>query len=155
MSIFKTLIGFCLITSFFMVSAITQDSKNLTAYEMLESYNFPKGILPQGVKGYVLNQDGSFEAYLDGECNFAVEGGYSLSYRKTISGKVSVGSLKELRGVSVKVLFIWLGISEVSSVDGQLDLYVGPVSASFPLSNFEECPRCGCGLDCVNMVFDS
>ena len=41
-----------------------------TAYQMLERYNFTQGILPQGVTGYVLNADGSFEVYLPADCGF-------------------------------------------------------------------------------------
>ncbi|RWR92700.1 hypothetical protein CKAN_02192000 [Cinnamomum micranthum f. kanehirae] len=154
MSIYKTLLGFCLISFFSLVSAENHDSADLTAYEMLEKFNFPIGILPQGVKSYVLNQDGSFEVYFDGDCKFALEGGYTLNYERKISGKVSVGTLKELEGVTVKVWFLWLGINEVNRGDGKLNFYVGPVSASFTLDNFEESPQCGCGLDCLNLVSD-
>ncbi|OVA10209.1 Protein of unknown function DUF538 [Macleaya cordata] len=129
-----------------------------SAYEMLEKFNFPKGILPEGVKGYVLHEDNRFEVYLDRDCQFQVEeGGYYLYYKKKITGTVRFGSLRDLQGVSVKILFIWLGITEVSnSGDGKLDFYVGPMSASFPVSNFEENPQCGLGIDRINkMVSDS
>lgn len=155
MSISKTLVGLCLISCLSLISAQTLDSDNLTAYEMLEKYNFPKGILPQGVKSYTLNQDGSFAVFLNGNCKFDVEGGYSLNYKSRISGKVSFGSLKELQGVSVKVLFLWLSITEVDRGNGKLDFYVGPVSASFELVNFEESPQCGCGFNCGNLLSDS
>ncbi|KAF3790179.1 hypothetical protein EJ110_NYTH16840 [Nymphaea thermarum] len=142
----KSLLGLFLIAGFLL--GFARSHQNLTAYEVLESYNFPKGILPKGVKDYVFNEDGSFVAYLDGSCKFAIEAGYTLSYGSKITGVLKYGSLKNLQGVSVKVLFVWLGIWEVSRGNEQLDFYVGPVSASFPLSNFYVCPRCGCGLDC-------
>ncbi|XP_058075864.1 uncharacterized protein LOC131224406 [Magnolia sinica] len=152
MQISKTLFVFCLISCLSMTSSQEQGA---TAYEMLEKFNFPRGILPQGVRSYVLNTDGSFEVYLDGECKFGVEGGYSLSYGRKITGKVSFGSLRNLKGVSVKVLFVWMGITEVSTGNGELDFYVGPLSASFPLSNFLDCPQCGCGFNCKDIVSDS
>ncbi|KAF8405654.1 hypothetical protein HHK36_007730 [Tetracentron sinense] len=161
MSGLKTLLGFFLITWFSVISAEphqNQDSANTTeptVYEMLEKFNLPRGILPQGAKGYVLHEDNRFEVFLEGDCKFGVEGGYSLNYKSKIAGKVGFGSLKDLQGVSVKVFFVWLSITEVSIEDGELDLYVGLMSASFPLSNFDECPRCGCGLDCINTVSDS
>lgn len=151
----KTLLGFCLISYLSLVSARILDSDKPTAYEMLERFNFPKGILPQGAKGYILKENGNFEVFLNGDCKFEVEGGYSLHYKSKITGKVSMGSLKELQGVSVKVLFLWLSITDVSTADGQLYFYVGPAFASFPISNFEEIPQCGCGLDCLSLVADS
>ncbi|KAL6006912.1 hypothetical protein ACLOJK_032408 [Asimina triloba] len=83
------------------------------------------------------------QVFFDGDCKFGVEGGYSLSYRKKITGKVSFTSLKELKGV--KVLFVWLNIDQVSTGNGELAFYVGLLSASFPLSNFADSPQCGCG----------
>ncbi|CAN6475490.1 unnamed protein product [Victoria cruziana] len=144
----SSLLGFFLMTGLLLNFVRSHQNQNLTAYEVLESYNFPKGILPKGVQSYVFNEDGSFVVHLDGSCKFAIEAGYTLSYGSKITGVLKYGSLKSLQGVSVKILFVWLGISEVSRGDQQLDFYVGPVSASFPLSNFYVCPRCGCGLDC-------
>ncbi|GLJ16681.1 hypothetical protein SUGI_0286510 [Cryptomeria japonica] len=52
----------------------------MSVYEVLESFNFPKGILPANAKGYVLHPNGSFQAFLDGVCNMKVEGlGYQIS----------------------------------------------------------------------------
>ncbi|RRT68304.1 hypothetical protein B296_00005774 [Ensete ventricosum] len=131
-------------------------SDELTAYQMLEKYDFPKGILPQGVQSYALNQAGSFEVYLNGDCEFEVTGGYLLHYKRRITGTVGVGSLTNLRGVRVKVLFLWFGINEVVRSGDELKFYLGPLSASFGLSNFEECPSCRCGFDCADaMVSDS
>ncbi|XP_058099721.1 uncharacterized protein LOC131244079 [Magnolia sinica] len=156
MPAFKTLLGFCLISFLSFISSLPHDSANLTAYEMLEKFNFPKGILPEGVESYVLNKDGSFEVYLSGDCTFRVAGEeYSLNYKRKISGKVAFGSLKELKGVTVKILFFWLSIGEVSRVGEELNFYVGLLSASFPLSNFEESPQCGRGLDFMDLVLDS
>jgi len=131
-----------------------------SVYDVMESYKLPKGILPTNAKDYVLNSsDGSFEVFLEmdghGACTFGIEAGYQLKYQRRISGKISPGSLMNLKGVSVKILFIWLDISEVElqvgddDDDGQLDFYVGPFSAAFPLSNFDVSPTCGCGLDCI------
>ncbi|KAL5993262.1 hypothetical protein ACLOJK_014185 [Asimina triloba] len=156
MSFANALLGISLFLLLSMASCQTPTSnQSATAYEMLEKFNFPRGILPEGVKSYVLNPDGSFQVFLDGDCKFGVEGGYSLSYRKKITGKVSFASLKELKGVSVKVLFVWLNIDQVSTGNGELAFYVGPLSASFPLSNFADSPQCGCGFDCNDLIMDS
>ncbi|KAA8543083.1 hypothetical protein F0562_021422 [Nyssa sinensis] len=123
----------------------------LSAYEVLQQYDFPIGILPKGVTGYELNAaTGEFSAYLNGSCSFSLENSYQLKYKSTIKGVISKDRLKKLKGVSVKVLFFWLDIVEVKRNRDDLEFSVGLISASFPLYNFEECPQCGCGLDCVN-----
>uniref|UniRef100_A0A803NDS0 Uncharacterized protein n=1 Tax=Chenopodium quinoa TaxID=63459 RepID=A0A803NDS0_CHEQI len=77
-----------------------------------------------------------------------------LKYKPTISGFISKNKLTKLTGVSVKVFFVWLNIVEVRRADDELEFSVGIASANFPIDNFEECPQCGCGLDCVNHVED-
>lgn len=121
-------------------------SDSSSAYEILERFGFPKGILPEGVISYQLDDDGGFQVLLPCDCEFRVEGeGYLLKYERKIAGKVRSGELKELSGVSVRLLMVWIGIKEVVRSGADLYFYVGPISASFPLSNFEECPKCGCG----------
>ncbi|XP_073013551.1 uncharacterized protein [Typha latifolia] len=140
---------FLLISSLSMAFAKTQLSDSPTAYQMLERFNFPRGILPEGVRSYQLRQDGSFEVYLSSDCEFEVSGKYLLRYKRKIAGKVQSGSLEELNGVSVKVLFLWIGIDKVQRNGDELSFYVGPLSASFPTDNFDECPECRCGFDCA------
>ncbi|CAN6458298.1 unnamed protein product [Victoria cruziana] len=148
MSSSKSFLGVLLIAGFLLGFVSSHQNQTQSAYEILESYNFPRGILPKGVKSYVLNEDGSFTVRFDGSCKFEIEAGYTLDYKSKITGVLKYGSLKNLQGVSVKVLFFWLGISEVDRGEGHLDFYVGPLSASFDLSNFFESPQCGCGFDC-------
>ena len=122
-----------------------------SAYEVLQRYNFPVGLLPKGIVKYDLDEStGQFHAYLKGSCSFSLEGSYQLKYKSTISGIISNNRLKDLSGISVKVLFLWLNIVEVIRDGDELEFSVGMASASFPIDNFYECPQCGCGLDCVN-----
>ncbi|CAM0144668.1 unnamed protein product [Urochloa decumbens] len=135
-------------------AAATGNSTTPTAYEMLERYKLPRGILPQGVERYVLRpDDGSFEVFFSGAggCEFSVgEGGrYLLHYERRIAGTARAGSITALQGVSVKVFFVWLGITEVDHTGDQLSFRVGPLAASFPLRKFAESPRCHCGFDCA------
>ncbi|KAL6868316.1 hypothetical protein ACP4OV_015161 [Aristida adscensionis] len=125
-----------------------------TAYEMLERYDFPRGILPEGVQRYELRADGSFEVFLSGAggCEFRVGDRYVLRYERRIAGTARAGSIRALEGVSVKVLFVWLGISQVDRAGDHLSFLVGPLAASFPLANFADCPRCRCGFDCAVAV---
>lgn len=79
-------------------------ASSLNAYEALQEFNFPEGLLPKGVTGYELDRDtGTFRAFLDGSCSFSLEGSYQLNYKPTISGYISENRLTGLSGVSVKV----------------------------------------------------
>ncbi|KAI3679053.1 hypothetical protein L6452_38360 [Arctium lappa] len=130
-------------------------NNNLTAYEVIQSYGFPKGILPIGIIGYELDKHtGKFKAFFNGSCSFSLEGSYDLKYQSTIGGIISKGRLKDLTGVSVKVFFFWLNIVEVYRTEDELCFSVGIASACFPIDNFEICPQCGCGLDCNGVVDD-
>ncbi|KAI5680459.1 hypothetical protein M9H77_01686 [Catharanthus roseus] len=123
-----------------------------TAYELLQSYDFPVGLLPKGVTGYDLDEHtGKFNAYLNGSCSFALEGSYQLSYGSKISGRITRGKITKLSGISVKVLIMWLNIVEVRRNGENLEFSVGIASADFSIDNFLICPQCGCGLDCNSL----
>lgn len=129
--------------------ALTISSAAPTAYEALRNFNFPEGILPQGVTNYELDESsGNFRADLNGSCSFSLEGSYQLSYKSTITGHIADNKLTDLRGISVKVLFFWVNILEVVRKGDALDFSVGVATASFPLDSFFVSPQCGCGLDC-------
>ncbi|XP_008784759.2 uncharacterized protein At5g01610-like [Phoenix dactylifera] len=144
------LLSLSLASSSSAVTSSTSDDTKPSAYEVLESYNFPIGLLPKGCSGYDLDPDtGDFSAYFNNTCSFSLEGSYQLRYQPTISGHISAGRLSDLRGVSVKILLFWINIIEVSLHNDELEFSVGIASADFPIDNFFECPQCGCGLDCV------
>ncbi|KAM7501202.1 hypothetical protein LguiB_000106 [Lonicera macranthoides] len=131
------------------ISAAAHDGETLSAYEVLKSYDFPIGLLPQGATGYDLDKStGKFSAYLNGSCSFSLEGSYQLKYKPTIGGQIAIGKITNLSGISVKVLFMWLNIVEVVNKGNELEFSVGIASADFPMDNFEICPQCGCGLNC-------
>ncbi|WVZ88828.1 hypothetical protein U9M48_035298 [Paspalum notatum var. saurae] len=113
-----------------------------TAYEMLERYDLPRGILPAGVVGYELRADGSFEVYFPQTCEFLLAEKWLVRYEARVSGVVAAGKITALQGISVKVLFLWLAVGEVDRAGDTLSFYIGPVSTSFPLSDFAESPQC-------------
>uniref|UniRef100_A0A2P2N4A4 Uncharacterized protein MANES_01G220700 n=1 Tax=Rhizophora mucronata TaxID=61149 RepID=A0A2P2N4A4_RHIMU len=134
----------------FLISSIHSVSggDTLTVYEVLEEYNFPIGLLPNGVTSYELdNSTGEFAVYLNSTCSFSVDS-YELKYKTTITGYIAKDKLSSLSGIKVKVLFFWLNIVEVTRDSEEIDFSVGIASADFPVSNFAECPTCGCGFDC-------
>ncbi|XP_057475033.1 uncharacterized protein At5g01610-like [Actinidia eriantha] len=123
---------------------------NLSAYQVLEEYDFPVGLLPTGVLGYELDTStGKFKAYLNGSCSFTISD-YKLKYKSTITGVIAKDKLKSLKGISVKVLFLWLNIAEVIRDGDEIEFSVGIASADFPVDSFVESPQCGCGFDCVS-----
>ncbi|CAN6360396.1 unnamed protein product [Urochloa humidicola] len=137
------------------------DSLKPTAYQALADFDFPPGILPKGVVAYTLdNATGAFTATLDSSasgagksvCEFSIQGSYSLRYQTKITGNIKPDHLSNLHGVSVKVLFLWLNIVEVSRNGDNLEFSVGIASADFGIENFLECPTCGCGFDCNDLL---
>ncbi|GAV66968.1 DUF538 domain-containing protein [Cephalotus follicularis] len=145
---------FALISTLLILQSHPSTSSPPTAYEILESYDFPVGLLPKGVVNYDIDRTtGKFNAYLNGSCSFSLEGSYQLRYKPVISGYISNDRLTSLSGISVKVLFLWLNIVEVTRNGDQIGFSVGIASANFPIDNFYECPQCGCGLVCDNGQF--
>lgn len=136
----------------FTTSPGISDNDTPTVYEVLQEYGFPVGLIPQGVTRYDLDRStGKFAVYLDKTCSFTIAG-YKLRYKTKVTGVISQQSLKDLSGVQVQVLFLWLNIGEVTFDGDELDFSVGIISAGFPVDNFEESPKCGCGFDCVNGI---
>ncbi|CAH8305326.1 unnamed protein product [Eruca vesicaria subsp. sativa] len=127
-----------------------------TAYTLLQSYNFPVGILPKGVLSYDLDKStGRFHAYFDKSCTFSLQGSYQLDYKSTISGVISENKITRLTGVKVRVLFLWLNIVEVIRNGDELEFSVGITSANFGIEEFYESPQCGCGFDCNGLRLES
>ena len=78
--------------------------ETLSAYQALQQYGFPAGILPKGVTRYELDREtGEFRAYLNETCSFDLEGSYSLKYQPTITGKVSRGRIVKVPATGVIV----------------------------------------------------
>ncbi|EYU42224.1 hypothetical protein ABFS82_O001500 [Erythranthe guttata] len=141
----NTTTAFFILFVFFLSATVTATTTTApTAYEAIESYGFPVGILPKGVTHYDLDTcSGKFNAYLNGSCSFSLEGSYELKYKPEISGYIYKDKLTNLSGVSVKLYFVWLNIVEVKKTSGEnLEFSVGIASADFPIINFYVCPNC-------------
>ncbi|PKA62239.1 Uncharacterized protein AXF42_Ash016031 [Apostasia shenzhenica] len=122
--------------------------RGLSAYDVLQSYGFPIGLLPKGALDYDLDPStGGFSVHFNGTCSFSLEA-YQIRYQSTVTGQISPDRLSNLRGVSVKVLLFWINIIEVVNSGDELDFSVGIASAGFPMDNFYISPQCGCGLNC-------
>ncbi|CAI9105406.1 OLC1v1004319C1 [Oldenlandia corymbosa var. corymbosa] len=124
-------------------------AENPSPYKLLEQYDFPVGLLPQGATGYDLNPTtGEFSAYLNGTCTFTLAESFYLKYESTVSGRISKDLLRELRGVSFVAIKRRLRIVEVRKEGEVLVFSVGPSSADFPAEDFAVSPKCGCGFIC-------
>ncbi|XP_051230562.2 uncharacterized protein [Lolium perenne] len=113
-----------------------------TAYEMLERYGFPPGILPAGAVSYDLGLDGSFQVNFPSDCSFRVSKQYKVNYSSRVAGNIQNGSISGLEGVKVKILFAWINIREVDLDGGELRMHAGSVSKSFSLDHFSTSPQC-------------
>ncbi|KAK1646426.1 hypothetical protein QYE76_064231 [Lolium multiflorum] len=111
-----------------------------TVYEMLADYDFPPGILPEGVQNYTLHADGSFDVFLPSACEIDVSS-FKLQYESTIHGSIKNMVIDELQGVSVNVAVTRVGITGVDR-DGDLKFDTGVISKSFPVGTFAVSPYC-------------
>ncbi|KAF8667880.1 hypothetical protein HU200_052505 [Digitaria exilis] len=128
-----------------LVASIHHIAFAAATYDILEKNNLPRGLLPQGVRSYVLNPDGKLEVTLPGECNFFVTLGgqkYKLQFASTFGGVVHAGSITEVYGVDVQVKYAWLGFSQVDRAGDQLTFHVQKFTQSFPVSGFAVSPSC-------------
>lgn len=130
-------------------SPSTSDGEAPSVYDILREFNFPIGLLPEGVMGWKLDRTtGKLEAYLNEAFHFSPDDPYELKYKPTISGQISKNKLTDLKGVSVKFMFFWVNIVEVVRNGDDLQFSIGMATASFPVDNFSECPQCEFGVDC-------
>jgi hypothetical protein len=124
---------------------LTGDDVAKTAYDVLELNNLPRGLLPLGVKSYVLHPGGAFQVILPGECNFFVTVAgkqFKFRFESTVSGIIKSGSISRVSGVSIQVEFAWLGINQVSRAGDQLNIQLEKSTQSFPVSAFAQSARC-------------
>ncbi|CAA2954790.1 Hypothetical predicted protein [Olea europaea subsp. europaea] len=82
-----------------------------TVYEVLEKFDLPRGLLPDSVTSYTLSDDGKFEVNLKKPCYIHFD--YLVYYEKKITGKLSIGSISDLKGIQVKRFLFWFNVDEI------------------------------------------
>ncbi|KAM7254796.1 hypothetical protein ACFE04_020037 [Oxalis oulophora] len=123
-----------------------------TAYDILQEYGLPVGLLPKGVESYTFDTStGKFEVDFADTCSFKIDS-YELKYGSKITGVISEDKLSSLSGIKVKVWIFWFSIKQVTRDDNKIEFSVGVGDTDFPVDNFATSPTCGCGFDCVNVV---
>ncbi|CAH9122082.1 unnamed protein product [Cuscuta epithymum] len=133
--------SFLIIMLLFAVGASVWSSEP-TVYDILTKYSLPIGLLPDSVTSYTLSDDGSFEVSLKKPCY--VQFDYLVYYEKTITGKLSVGSISDLKGIQVKKLF-WFNVDAIK-VDlppsGSIYFQVGIINKELDAGQFEIVHTC-------------
>ncbi|XP_071713991.1 uncharacterized protein At5g01610-like [Rutidosis leptorrhynchoides] len=114
-----------------------------SAYQVLQSYNLPIGLLPKGALGYNLDPNsGRFAVNLSSNCDVHV-GDYKIKYDPIITGVISKNNLRRLGGVKVKIALFWIDIENVNRNQDHLAFKMGNVAnKEFPTSDFKSCPKC-------------
>lgn len=126
----------------------TVDSTTATAYDILEQNKLPRGLLPLGVKSYVLHE-GALEVTLPGKCDFKVTLAgkqYTIRYDSTVGGVIRPGSLTQVYGARIQLAYDWPAFDQVDRVGDQIKIHVSDntfsQTQSFPVSNFGQSRKC-------------
>jgi hypothetical protein len=132
-------IGLTTEASSFMASS----DKPQTIYDALQMNGLPKGLLPNAVKNFTVDEQGNFEVHLDKPCYAKFEN--QVYYEKIVKGNLSYGQIGGLSGIVAQELFLWFpvkGIRVDIPSSGLIYFDVGVVYKQWSLSLFENPPDC-------------
>ncbi|KAK7244001.1 hypothetical protein RIF29_38816 [Crotalaria pallida] len=105
--LFSILCSIIFLFLFFTIPSLSED----TAYDTLQKYDFPVGLLPQGVTGFgVEPRTGEFNVSFNDTCNLKVRA-FDVTFEKTISGVIIPGNFTKLRGVHARTPTIMLEVT--------------------------------------------
>ncbi|XP_071687114.1 uncharacterized protein [Rutidosis leptorrhynchoides] len=122
-----------------------------TAYEVIQDYGFPVGLLPSSVKSYDLNREtGEFMVTLRDKCSFPFDG-YDVKFKEVFSGVIKIDKLTKLKGISAGKFWVSMDIVEATRLGDEVDFSAGVFSLGFDVEDFEKSPQCGCGFDCDDL----
>ncbi|CAN0891090.1 hypothetical protein LINGRAHAP2_LOCUS16809 [Linum grandiflorum] len=118
-----------------------------SVYEILPKYGLPSGLLPDSVISYTLDADGNFAVSLQKSCYIQFD--YLVYYEEKITGKLSLGSITDLKGIQVQKFFLWLDVDEIK-VDlppaDSIYFHVGFINKKLDVSQFESVHSCKDGV---------
>ena len=86
---------------------------NTTVFDILPQYGLPSGLLPEAVASYTIDHEGKFAVELDRSSCYVQFGSNLVFYGRRITGTLKLGSIRDLEGVQVQRLFLWLGVDEI------------------------------------------
>lgn len=122
---------------------MASSDKPQTIYDALQMNGLPKGILPNAVKNFTVDQHGNFEVHLDKPCYAKFEN--QVRYDEIVTGNLSYGQIGGLSGIVAQELFLWFpvkGIRVDIPSSGLIYFDVGVVYKQLSLSLFENPPDC-------------
>ncbi|KAJ9183124.1 hypothetical protein P3X46_007030 [Hevea brasiliensis] len=115
----------------------------ISVFEILPKYGLPSGLLPNSVTNYTLSYDGRFIVLLGKPCYIQFE--YLVYYDKQITGKLSYGSITDLKGIEVQRLFLWFNVDEIK-VDlppsDSIYFHVGIINKKLDVDQFKTVHSC-------------
>ncbi|XVF19163.1 hypothetical protein REPUB_Repub11eG0085700 [Reevesia pubescens] len=140
-------LGLALISLFFLLSIPKSlsdpERASPTVWDILPKYGLPSGLLPNTVTDYSLQTDGRFIVKLESPCYVQFE--YLVYYEKTITGKLSYGSITDLKGIQVQRFFLWFDVDEIK-VDlppsGSIYFQVGFINKKLDVDQFNTIHSC-------------
>ena len=122
-----------------------------TAYEALEAlaaFDFPPGIIPEGVVSYTLdNATGDYQIELASSC-YVWFGDHYVYFDKNLSGTISHGAITNRSGGMAKKRFLWGSITSMTAhlERGVIEFRAGFITEDVPASRFQEIPVCVDGV---------
>ncbi|KAL1829783.1 uncharacterized protein LOC108207805 [Daucus carota subsp. sativus] len=125
-----------LVSSFYFCTLGSLDS-------LLEIYGLPRGLFPQNVKSYSLDQDNILKIELEAPCLVMFE--TYVFYEKVVRANLTERKLLGVKGLSNKELFIWLPVNAVVvnyPTAGVVMFDITVANKTIPLSHFEKPPSC-------------
>ncbi|XP_076946875.1 uncharacterized protein At5g01610-like [Bidens hawaiensis] len=126
-----------------LLFSFTEGDGEPSVYQVLQSYNLPVGLLPNGATGYTLDpKSGRYSVNLSGICEVNV-GDYEFQYSPPITGVISQNNLGGMGGVKVKVALGWVSIVNINRNQDQLKLTIDGIGdKEFPANVFYLSPNC-------------
>ncbi|KAJ8770128.1 hypothetical protein K2173_011223 [Erythroxylum novogranatense] len=136
-------LGLALLSVFLLFSVTNSENDPLSMFDVLPKYGLPSGLLPSTVSNYSLADDGRFVVSFENPCY--VQFDYLVYYYKQITGRLSYGSITDLKGIQVRRLFLWFDVDEIK-VDlppsGSIYFKVGIVNKKLDVDQFKTVHSC-------------
>uniref|UniRef100_A0A2P2MPM2 Uncharacterized protein MANES_15G105900 n=1 Tax=Rhizophora mucronata TaxID=61149 RepID=A0A2P2MPM2_RHIMU len=136
-------LGLALLSLLLLLSPSDSQQDPPSVYEILPKYGLPSGLLPSSVTDYTISDDGSFVVVLDKPCYIQFD--YLVYYEKRVTGRLSYGSITDLKGIQVQRFFLWFDVDEIK-VDlppsGSIYFQVGIINKKLDVDQFKTVHSC-------------
>lgn len=128
-------------------STVSVADPEKTINEILPSFGFPPGLLPDSVS-YTLSDEGSLIVQFASPCQIQLDDDL-VSYDKTISATLKLGRINNLEGMKIRKLLIWLNVDSIQ-VDlppgGSIYFKIGLINKTVGVEEFKNVHSCVAGV---------